>query len=140
MMMWMSKTYSELITFPTFEERFNYLMEDGLVGEQTFAGSRFLNQSFYRSSEWKRIRDFVIVRDNALDLGVKDHLIFDKVIVHHIVPLTKEDILCRTRFLTDPEYMICTSFRTHNAIHYGNLDNLPKDYIPRSPNDTCPWR
>lgn len=136
----MIKTYTELSRFRTFEERFKYLAEGGIIGEETFGGSRLINQKFYRSKEWRRIRDIVIVRDRGLDLGVEGHLIYGGITIHHMIPLTKDDILYRTKFLTDPEYMICTSHQTHNAIHYGNSDNLPKDYVPRSPNDTCPWR
>lgn len=136
----MIKTYSELIKFETFEERFKYLIEGSQVGEQTFGGSRFINQNFYRSREWKRIRDIIIVRDNGNDLGVKDHPIHGRVIIHHLVPLRKEDIMYQTPFLMDPEYMICVSHQTHNAIHYGSMSSLPQDYIARSPNDTCPWR
>lgn len=134
------KTYTELSKLKTFEERFEYLTEGGQVGEQTFGGSRFINQNFYRSREWKRIRDIVIVRDGGNDLGVKDHPIHGRIIIHHLVPLRKEDIMYQTPFLIDPEYMICVSHRTHNAIHYGSADSLPRDYSARSPNDTCPWR
>lgn len=136
----MIKTYTELSHLETFEERFEYLVEGGLVGEMTFGGSRLINQKFYRSKEWKRIRDIVIIRDRGLDLGADGHLIYGGITIHHMVPLTKDDILFRSKFLMDPEYMICTSHQTHNAIHYGSSDSLPKDYIPRSPNDTCPWR
>ena len=134
------KTYSELVKLKTFEERFNYLVEDGIVGEATFGGNRFINQDFYRSKEWKSIRDLVIIRDNGMDLGIDGRPIFGKVFVHHMVPLRKEDFLYQTPFLIDPEYMITVSHQTHNALHYGSLDSVPKDYIPRQPNDTCPWR
>lgn len=134
------RTYRELIAFPTFEERFRYLTTGGKVGDITFGGNRFLNQDFYRSSEWKRIRDMVIVRDNGCDLGVEDRPIHGRVMIHHLIPITKEDLYFRTDFLLNPEYMICVSHRTHNAIHYGSEESLPKDYIPRRPNDTCPWR
>lgn len=136
----MIKSYTELSKLKTFEERFSYLIEGGLVGDQTFGGSRFLNQDFYRSKEWKRIRDIVIIRDRGLDLGIEDRPIYGKVIIHHMVPLRKEDIMYQTPFLVDPEYMICTSHQTHNAIHYGSLESIPSDYQPRTPNDTCPWR
>lgn len=134
------KTYTELSKLKTFEERFNYLVEGGIVGEATFGGSRFLNQEFYRSKEWKAIRDIVIIRDNGMDLGIDGMPISGNAIVHHIVPLRKEDFMYCTPFLTDPEYMITVSHRTHNALHYGSLDSAPKDYVPRTPNDTCPWR
>lgn len=136
----MIKTYSELSKLKTFEERFEYLTESGFVGENTFGGSRFLNQDFYRSREWKQIRDIVIIRDSGCDLGIPDRPIRDHIIVHHMVPLRKEDIVHRTPYLIDPEYMICMSHQTHNAIHYGSLESLPRDYVPRRPNDTCPWR
>lgn len=136
----MIKTYSELLNFKTFEERFEYLAEGGIVGDQTFGGSRFLNQDFYRSKEWKQIRDKVIIRDGGMDLGIEGRPIYGRIIIHHIVPLTKYDILYRTSFLIDPEYMVSMSHETHNAIHYGSLDSIPRDYVPRTPNDTCPWR
>lgn len=136
----MIKTYTELSKLKTFEERFEYLSENGLVADRTFGGSRFLNQDFYRSKEWKRIRDIIIVRDNGMDLGIDGYPIRGRIIIHHLVPLRKEDIMYQTPFLIDPEYMICTSHQTHNAIHYGGYDSIPKDYSPRTPNDTCPWR
>lgn len=136
----MTKSYSELSKLKTFEERFKYLTEGRLVGEQTFGGSRSINQKFYQSKEWREIRDKVIVRDNGMDLGIDGRPIVDGAIVHHIVPLRPEDFVKRTRFLTDPEYMITMSHQTHNAIHYSNLNAAPKDYVERTPNDTCPWR
>ena len=134
------KTYTELSNLKTFEERFAYLSEDGTVGEMTFGGSRFINQDFYRSKEWKQIRDWVIIRDNGMDLGIDGMPINGKVFVHHMVPLRKEDFLYRTPFLIDPEYLITVSHQTHNALHYGTYASAPKDYVPRQPNDTCPWR
>lgn len=136
----MRKTYTDLCGLRTFEERFRYLSEDGKVGDQTFGGNRFLNQDFYRSAEWKRLRDFVIVRDSGCDLGIEDRPIHGRILIHHLNPLRKEDILNRTEFLLNPEYMICVSHSTHNAIHYGSEDGLIKDYVPRRSNDTCPWR
>lgn len=136
----MIKTYSEISEIPTFEGRYAYLVQDGRVGEPTFGGSRFLNQDFYRSREWKRIRDIVIVRDMGCDLGIRERPIGGKIVIHHMVPLRKEDFLTRSRFLIDPEYMICVSHQTHNCIHYGSEEGLQKDYVPRRPNDTCPWR
>lgn len=134
------RTYTELSRLPTFEERFRYLTTGGKVGDITFGGSRFLNQDFYRSAKWKQIRDFVTVRDNGCDLGIADRPIHGRIIIHHLVPITKEDLFLQTDFLLNPEYLICASFRTHNAIHYGSEESLPKDYVPRRPNDTCPWR
>ena len=135
------KTYSELITFPTFEERYRYLKLDGVVGEDTFGFDRYLNQEFYqRDQEWKRIRDFVIIRDQGCDLGVEGREIRGKLLVHHMNPITKDDILKRSEFLLNPEYLICTLKSTHDAIHYGDENLLMKGPVERKPNDTCPWR
>ena len=134
------KTYSELITFPTFEERYRYLRIGGRVGEETFGFDRYLNQEFYRSKEWKSVRDFVIVRDNGCDLGIEGRDILGKILVHHMNPLTMDDILSRSKFLLDPEYLICTIKNTHDAIHYGDESLLIKAPIERRKNDTCPWR
>lgn len=135
------KTYSELITLPTFEERYEYLKLDGSVCEETFGFDRYLNQEFYqRSQEWKRIRDFVILRDQGCDLGIEGREIRGKILVHHMNPITKEDILKRSKFLLDPEYLICTLKSTHDAIHYGDSDLLMKGPVERRANDTCPWR
>lgn len=135
------KTYSELITFPTFEERYRYLKLDGVVGEDTFGFDRYLNQEFYqRDQEWKRIRDFVIIRDQGCDLGVGGREIRGKILVHHMNPITKDDILKRSEFLLNPEYLICTLKSTHDAIHYGDENLLMKGPVERKPNDTCPWR
>lgn len=135
------KTYSELITFPTFEERYRYLKLDGVVGEDTFGFDRYLNQEFYqRDQEWKHIRDFVIIRDQGCDLGVEGREIRGKILVHHMNPITKDDILKRSEFLLNPEYLICTLKSTHDAIHYGDENLLMKGPVERKPNDTCPWR
>ena len=134
------RTYSELILLPTFEERFEYLRLDGKVGEDTFGFDRYLNQLFYRSQEWKKIRDYVIVRDNACDLGVEGHDIYSKVLIHHMNPITARDIEKRTDLLLDPEYLICTTHNTHNAIHYGDENLIIKVPIVRTKNDTCPWK
>ena len=134
------KTYSELITFPTFEERYRYLRIGGRVGEETFGFDRYLNQEFYRSKGWKSVRDFVIVRDNGCDLGIEGRDILGKILVHHMNPLTMDDILSRSKFLLDPEYLICTIKNTHDAIHYGDESLLIKAPIERRKNDTCPWR
>ena len=134
------KTYSELITIPTFEERFEYLKLDGRVGAETFGFDRYLNQAFYKSDEWLSIRDYVITRDNGCDLGVEGYEIYGRIIIHHMNPITKEDILQRSKFLIDPEYLITTIKRTHDAIHYGDSNLLVKAPIERSKNDTCPWR
>lgn len=134
------KTYSELITLPTFEERYHYLKLGGKVGEETFGFDRYLNQSFYRSAEWKSIRDYVIVRDNGCDLGMEGHEIYSRILIHHMNPITKDDILNRSEFLLDPEYLICVTKNTHDAIHYGDEGLLIIAPIVRSKNDTCPWK
>lgn len=140
-MMKIIRTYSELILFPTFEERFQYLKLDGKVGEETFGFDRYLNQMFYqRDPAWKSIRDFVIVRDSGCDLGMLDREILDKIFVHHMNPVRKEDLMRRSSFLLDPEYLICTTKNTHDAIHYGDENLLIRDPVIRRPNDTCPWR
>lgn len=134
------KTYSELITLPTFEERFRYLQLNGRVGEDTFGFDRYLNQKFYRSAEWKRIRDQVIVRDCGCDLGIEDRPIYGKILIHHMNPISEKDILRATNILMNPEYLICVTHSTHNAIHYGDEDLLTKGPVIRTPNDTCPWK
>lgn len=136
------KTYSELIKLPTFKERFEYLKLDGRVGEETFGYDRYLNQKFYKSKEFQAVRNYVISRDCGCDLGVLGHEIPDDVmiIVHHMNPITKEDIINKTEFLLDPEYLITTIDNTHKAIHYGDSELLYTEPIIRSKNDTCPWR
>ena len=136
------RTYSELITLPTFEERFEYLRLDGRIGEQTFGFDRYLNQLFYKDKEWLSIRDEVIVRDQGCDLGIEEYELSkgQRILIHHMNPLTKEDIIRRTKFLLDPEYLITTCHRTHTAIHYGDEKLLPSKPIVRTKNDTCPWR
>lgn len=134
------RTYSELIQLPTFEERFDYLRLDGIVGKDTFGFDRYLNQQFYRSSEWKRIRDRVILRDNGCDLGVEGYEIRGRILIHHINPISVEDIHTMSDLLMNPEYLICTSHRTHNAIHYGDDSLIITAPIERTQNDTCPWR
>lgn len=134
------RTYSELITLPTFEERYRYLKLGGRVGEETFGFDRYINQIFYQSDEWKSIRDFVIVRDGGCDLGMPDREIHTRILVHHMNPIRQEDILRRSKFLLDPEYLICTIKNTHDAIHYGDESLLILPPIERKRNDTCPWR
>ena len=134
------KTYSELITFPTFEERYQYLRLNGRVGSDTFGFDRYMNQIFYRSQKWKSIRDFVIVRDNGCDLGVEGYEIHERVIIHHMNPITLSDIENESEFLLDPEFLITTVHNTHNAIHYGDINLTPKSPIMRTRNDTCPWK
>lgn len=134
------RTYSELITFPTFEERYRYLSLGGKVGEETFGFDRWINQMFYRDPEWLRVRDHVIVRDNGCDLGIPDREIHSRILVHHMNPITKDDILHRSEYLLNPEYLICTTKITHDAIHYGNEDLLFALPVERTRNDTCPWK
>lgn len=134
------KTYSELIKLPTFEERYQYLRLSGRVGDDTFGFDRYLNQNFYRSAKWKRIRDEVIVRDNGCDLGMEDRIIYGKILIHHMNPITDKDILNLTDLLLDPEYLICVTHTTHNAIHYGDESLLVTNPVVRTRNDTCPWK
>ena len=134
------KTYSELIDLPTFEERFRYLRLKGAVGEDTFGFDRYLNQVFYRSAEWKRVRDQVIIRDNGCDLGVEGREIYGRILIHHMNPITIKDIRTASEFLLNPDYLICVTHATHNAIHYGDENLLIKAPIERTKNDTCPWK
>lgn len=134
------RCYSELIALPTFEERYRYLRLKGSVGVDTFGFDRYLNQQFYRSIEWKRIRDEVIVRDNGCDLGIEDRVIYGKILIHHMNPITEKDIIYRTDALMNPEFLICVTHRTHNAIHYGDESLLITAPIVRTQYDTCPWK
>lgn len=134
------RCYSELIEIPTFEERYRYLQLNGSVGKDTFGFDRYMNQTFYQSREWKRVRDFVILRDNGCDLGVDGYTIYGKILIHHMNPITVKDIATASNFLMNPEYLICVSHTTHNAIHYGDENIIPKGPVIRTPNDTCPWR
>ena len=134
------KTYSELITIPTFEERFEYLQLKGSVGKDTFGYDRYLNQVLYSSPEWKRLRNQIIIRDGGCDLAFDGYDIYDKVLIHHLNPITVEDVLARSRKVFDPDNLVCVSHNTHNAIHYGDMDLLVTGPIIRTKNDTCPWR
>lgn len=134
------RTYTELCKFGTFKERFEYLRLDGSVGKSTFGFDRYLNQAFYRSQKWKSIRDHIIIRDNGCDLGVEGYEIYAKVIIHHMNPITVNDIERESEYLLDPEFLISTVHSTHNAIHYGDENLLVTEPIVRSKNDTCPWR
>lgn len=134
------KCYSELILLPTFEERFQYLRLDGIVGQETFGFDRYMNQYFYRSKEWRRVRDIVIARDAGCDLGVPGHEKFARVLIHHMNPIRPEDIRSRSDILLNPEYLITTVHETHQAIHYGNESLLITAPIERVRNDTCPWK
>lgn len=134
------RTYSELARLPTFEERYQYLRLSGAVGKETFGFDRYLNQVFYRSPEWKAVRDQVIIRDEGCDLGIQGKEIQGRVLIHHMNPITAEDIRARSEFLIDPEFLITTVHSTHQAIHYGDESLLVFAPIARSRNDTCPWR
>lgn len=134
------KTYSELITIPSFLERFRYLKIGGVVGEETFGHERRLNQILYGCGEWKRFRRDIILRDKGCDLGCEGWDIGDKILVHHINPITVEDVINRSEAIFDPENVISTSFQTHNAIHYGDESLLCIGPVERTPNDTCPWK
>lgn len=134
------RTYSELAELDDFFARFEYLRIGSRLGDETFGSKRYLNQDFYSSREWKHARDLVILRDEGCDLGVLDRQIVDKLIVHHMNPVTKEQVLDGDPAILDPEYLISCSLMTHNAIHYGDDRLLIKDYEPRRANDTCPWR
>lgn len=135
-----TKTYSELMSLETFEERYRYLRINGEVGAETFGCDRYLNQLFYSSDEWKRFRRNIIIRDMGCDLGIEDREIGGLIIVHHINPITIDDVLQRRKCLMDPENVICVSFNTHQAIHYGDDSLLIQGPIERKMNDTCPWK
>ena len=134
------RTYSELIKLPTFEERYRYLRLNGRVGEQTFGFDRYLNQTFYKTEEWLALRDEIILRDNGCDLGIEGREIHGRILVHHMNPISVEDIVKRSEYLMNPEYLICTVKGTHDAIHYGNENSLIIVPPERTKNDTCPWR
>lgn len=134
------RTYSELIQLTTFKERYEYLRLDGKVGEGTFGFDRWLNQMFYKDPEWLCARNDVIVRDMGCDLAIADREILSRILVHHMNPIRKEDILRRSKILLDPEYLICTSDLTHKAIHYGDETLLVLEPTERTKNDTCPWK
>lgn len=140
----MLRTYTELSALHTFEERFKYLRLDGSIGVETFGFDRVFNQKFYSSREWKRVRDIIITRDNGCDLGIPDHEILSrkqKIIIHHLNPISLKDIETGSNFLLNPEYLITTILSTHNAIHYGDERLLERaGFVERTKNDTCPWK
>ena len=137
----MIRTYRDLIALPTFEERFRYLKLNGTIGEDTFGFDRYINQQFYNSQEWRKLRDEIIVRDNGCDLGLTGYDIRGRILIHHMNPVTVRDIQERSQYLMNPEYLICVSHDTHNAIHYGDENQLRNKLpIERTKNDTCPWR
>ena len=135
----MNKTYSELLTFKTFEDRFNYLKLNGVVGESIFGFHRFVNQSFYSSSKWRTTRSKVIIRDDGCDLGIPDRQIFDKIYIHHLNPVTLEQLERDDRLLFDLENLVCVSYDTHLAIHYGDINLVKNSFVERKPGDTTLW-
>lgn len=134
------KTYSELIALPTFEDRFEYLQLKGIVGQETFGFDRYLNQILYNSKEWKHLRNEIIVRDNGCDLALEGFEIHGRILIHHINPITIDDVIKRREMVFDPENLICVTHNTHNAIHYGDKSLLITGPIERRANDTCPWK
>lgn len=136
----MIRTYRELRRIRTFEGRYEYLRLQGVVGQSTFGYDRYLNQLLYSSRKWRRTRDDIIVRDDGCDLGLDGYEIYDKILVHHMNPITVEDIELDRDIVFDPENLICSAKRTHDAIHYGDKSFLFKGPVERTKNDTCPWR
>lgn len=134
------RRYSELKRFKTFDERFEYLRIGGIVGESVFSFDRYLNQALYTSKRWRLLRNEIIIRDNACDLGIEGYDILDKIIIHHMNPITRDQIREPDESMFDPEYLICVSNQTHQAIHYGDSSLLPRGPVVRRPNDTCPWK
>ena len=134
------RTYSELSKLKTFKERYEYLKLEGKVGEETFGWERYLNQLLYKSKRWQKARDMVIIRDNGCDLGIEGYNISERIMVHHMNPITIDDVKNERDFVFDPEYLISTRHSTHNAIHYGDESLLSQEPIERKRNDTCPWR
>lgn len=136
----MKLTYSELITIPTFKQRYEYCKIGGQVGVDTFGFDRYLNQALYQSSRWRSLRNQIILRDNGCDLAWPEFPVNKRILIHHLNPITEQDILNEASVLFDPENLICVSHETHNAIHYGTEDLLPRGPVVRSPNDMCPWK
>lgn len=134
-----SRRYSELKRIDTFIERFRYLSLPGTLGVSTFGFDRHVNQRFYKSSEWRHIRQHVIARDNGCDLGIEDYEIFDKILIHHMNPMSVEDIVEGNQWILDPEFLISTTHKTHNAIHFGDERQLPKLFVERRAGDTKLW-
>ena len=136
----MIRTFRELTRLKTFEERYKYLQLKSTVGKSTFGGDRYLNQLLYKSDRWKRTRDNIIIRDEGCDLGVDDYRIYGRIVIHHMNPISLEDVELDRDLIYDPEGLICTTHNTHNAIHYGDESLLPQLPNERYKNDTCPWR
>ena len=133
-------SYSELILLQTLEERFKYLQRSQKIGDRTFGGDRYLNQAFYSSLEWRNVRHSIVIRDNGCDLGVEGYPVGDRGYIHHINPITADQLIHGDDCLFDPENLILCSFSTHNAIHFGDINSLPKPIVERRPGDTCPWK
>lgn len=136
----MNRCYRDLISIHGFEDRLRYLMLYGSVGSETFGSRRYLNQTFYRSSEWKKVRDFVIVRDEGCDLAILERPILGRIYIHHLNPITEDALAHNDISILDPENLVCVSFETHNAIHYGNEALVLPNLDERAPNDMCPWK
>ena len=136
----MLRSYRELSRLRTFDERFRYLLLAGSVGAETFGFDRYVNQRFYRSEEWKHVRNIVIARDNGCDLGIEGRDINGRVYVHHMNPMNLEQINDHMDLILDPEYLVCVTFATHNAIHYGDESYITLAPVERQPNDMCPWK
>ena len=136
----MNRCYTELIQLPTFKERYEYLRLGGIVGEDTFGFDRYMNQKFYRSPEWKQIRRDVIIRDEGRDLAMEGYELHGNIFVHHMNPISSKDLEDVSDWILDPEYLVCVSKRTHDAIHFGDASLLPKLPEIRTPNDMCPWK
>ena len=133
------RSYSELVRIDSFEDRYEYLALRGEVGHSTFGYDRYINQQFYRSRQWRSLRSHVIARDHGCDLGIRGYEIHDRIYIHHMNPMVLDDLMQGEDSILDPEFLITTTHRTHNAIHFGDRDLLPKVYVPRSPNDTKLW-
>lgn len=136
----MTRSYTELRRLKTFEERYKYLKLDGVVGASTFGFDRYLNQMLYTSKRWKKTRDDIIIRDNACDLGVEGHDVYSRIFIHHMNPILADEFDLDNDIFYDPEFLICSAFSTHNAIHFGDESLLQKMPIERKRNDTCPWK
>ena len=134
------RTYTELLRLSTFEARFAYLKLHSVVGRATFGYDRWINQRFYTSGEWKKVRNDIILRDNGCDLGIEDRQIFDRIIIHHMNPMTPDDIKQGRQEILDPEFLVSTTLNTHNAIHFGDESLLPRQFVERRPGDTKLWR
>lgn len=136
----MTRCYTDLIQLPTFKERYEYLRLAGIVGRDTFGFDRYLNQKFYHSAEWKKIRRDVIIRDEGRDLAMEGYELQDNIFIHHMNPMVPEDLINVPEWIFNPEYLVCVSKRTHDAIHFGDASILPQLPMERTPNDTCPWK